>query len=226
MSALFRRDVCLVAIALALVGSCKTHVVAEVVDAATPLPLEGFEGEIDSSGDVSFTFGDKDSGVRTELKVEIKGDKIRVERDARWVTIVDPAAKKTWRFDVTAHTFITDTLAAPPTQTNAKKTGSDTVAGVPCEVWEMDEALGHRTLCIAPGLRKTYMGRAEPTWRGSSDDEALFTKGFPLRDATTAGGQTMWRVETTRIVKRPIPDADFVMPADYKEQPPLGLHVQ
>jgi hypothetical protein len=205
-----------------LVAACKAHG-GEVVDAAAPLPLEGFEGEIDEVGDVAFTYGVPDSGTHTELKVEIKGEKIRVERDAKWVTIVDPGAKQSVSFDTTTRLYLKSALAESTDVATVKRTGSGTVAGIPCEVWEGDDLLGHRTLCLAPGLRKKFMFRAEPTWSWSSGD-VVFANGFPLRDDTRAGGQTMSHVETTRIIRRPVPDADFVLPEGYKERPPLGLH--
>jgi len=209
-------------IALVLVA-CKARD-PDVADAAA-LALEGFEGEIDLAGDIGYVFGVADSGTHTELKVEIKGDNIRVERDdARWVTIVDATAKKSWTLDTATRTYVADRLGEPaPAAKDAKRTGSANVAGIPCEVWEVDDALGHRTVCLAPGLRKTFMGRAEPTWSSASDDESLFAKGFPLRDVTIAAGQTMRRVEATRVVRRPISDADFVTPAGYVERPPLNL---
>ena len=225
-----RRVACFVLLSIA---SCKPRTAPLARDTATPLPLAGFEGEIDMTAVLTLIPGE--APTTFDFVVELKGNKVRSEKRTERVhqaSITDGDAKMTWSLDLVARTYDEGDLAQLGTSTATpapKAAGADTVAGTPCDRWEIDELLGRTTFCLATGIRLPFMARAAPTgeFASSVERDRLLAKGFPLRDVTRGPtGATLFRMEATRIVPRPVADSEFVVPAGYVKAPPLELHVQ
>ncbi len=105
----------------------------------------------------------------------------------------------------------------PPKVTKTGKT--DTVAGYPCEYWDITSDHKQGTVC---------MGKDGPSWFSMPTTgvptehawalELMDGKHFPLRfigygkDGTTEEN----RVEVTKIDKKALPDTEFQVPAGYK----------
>lgn len=104
--------------------------------------------------------------------------------------------------------------AAPPTFTNTGK--KDTVAGYTCDIWTMTSSDGKKgDACLAEGITWVDLGAIGGlTSLGVFASEA---NHFPLRFISyDASGVEESRVEATKIEKKKLDDAEFVVPADYK----------
>jgi hypothetical protein len=102
-------------------------------------------------------------------------------------------------------------------QAKVEKTGKqDTVAGRACEEWNITTQ-GHperRTICVAQmGASWMKFPFKEQTWAQQLFDGAH----FPLRVvAYAADGSEQTRIEVKSIDERPVDEALFMIPADYK----------
>ena len=189
-----------------------------------PPPAPAFEGEIDATETLSF-----DTSSTFEWAIEIKGNKARAETRGGFVTITDGDARKSWTLDPAAHTYEESELAIDQTAqiaSTAKRAGADTVAGTPCEQWQLDEFGDRTTVCLAAAVRVPFAARAAPSGVRSIERDRLFEKGFPLRiERRTPDGRTTSKMEATRITRRPVADSDFVVPPGYAKGEPMPLHV-
>jgi hypothetical protein len=106
---------------------------------------------------------------------------------------------------------------APASKATVKRTGKkDTVAAIPCEEWEVTEGESRALVCMA----EASAGWLKFPTKALPDDLALTAelldgKHFPLRVIGFEKGQESGRVEIKKIEKKPIPDADFQIPAGY-----------
>ena len=104
-----------------------------------------------------------------------------------------------------------------PPKATVKRTGKkDTVANIPCEEWEVTEGEGRALVCMAAESAGWFK---LPT-KILPDDLALTAelldgKHFPLRVIGFEKGAESGRVEVKKIEKKPIPDADFQVPAGF-----------
>lgn len=201
-----------------LLAGCKLHSLASVVS---------FEGEVDMSVS-SIAFG----RVATTLKMEMKGDKTRVETSLAGfssVTLTDASAKKVWTLEPTTRTYTETDLSATTAAAKAtmpkmsvRKTGrSDKVAGYDCDVYEVDDpsgALSHSELCLASGFSALALGLAGPFAAFAQADSFgdVLSHGFPLRMVVRdSKGAPLVTMEATRIERRKIPDSDLEIPPGF-----------
>ena len=109
----------------------------------------------------------------------------------------------------------------PPPPPKVTKTGkTDTVAGMKCEVWEIADATNGKKadVCVADqGASWFHFPTVALPTEHAWATELMDGKHLPLRfvgyekDGTEDG-----RVEVTRIDKKPMAEAQFDVPADYK----------
>jgi hypothetical protein len=106
-----------------------------------------------------------------------------------------------------------------PSKAAVKRTGKkDTVAGIPCDEWEVAEGNDRALVCMA---EESASWLKVPT-KALPDDLALTAelldgKHFPLRVVAFEKGAESGRIEVTKIEKKSIPDADVQVPATYQQ---------
>lgn len=220
------RRVVLGMVALTLVASCKLHSLAGLVS---------FEGEIDM--DIGFGSG----GPASSIKIEMKGDRSRVETGTPGLTIAsitDASAKKQWTLNPVSHTYTEVDLAAlssaktaAPSKTaiHAHKTGrSDKVAGYDCDVWEIDDPSGVLTgseLCMTSGLSTLALAglSSGPFSSLSTTNDGwseVLSHGFPLRmTVRMRGSGAAIEMRATRIERKSVPDTELQIPPGYTKAP-------
>jgi Domain of unknown function (DUF4412) len=184
----------------------------------------GFEGEITMHTVPT-------SGPTKDMVVKTKGDKLRFDMNgASGAThgIYDPATNKvTMVIDAQKSYMDLDFNKAGTPQANTTadtaaidKTGKhETIAGIDCENWVAKDPSGKRSeVCIAQGIAffdMTAVKAGGPTGLGK---ELRDKKLFPLRSVEyDASGKELSRMEVTKVEKKSIDDAEFVVPADYKK---------
>ncbi len=194
--------------------------------------LVSFEGEVEMSMTSSIGLG-----AGSAMTFEVKGDKVRTQTGmlgASMVTISDASAKKTWLLNNVAHTYTEIDLSKPSTTPTITKSAAkanntgrhDTVAGYPCDVWDVDDpSVGHTEVCVASGVRMFALGLSGPfamfTREGDAWSEVM-SKGFPIRIAMIdTHGTPVMKLEATRIEKKSLPDSDFEVPAGYTKTPSI-----
>jgi hypothetical protein len=181
------------------------------------LAVAGFEGEIESE---SSSVGTKPFHNRMLMK----GDRMRRETGAD-TSIVDYSAGKKWTLYPSSRTYrvfdfgaaaTSDAGAAPiaPAALTGTKTGkAATIAGLRCDEYETKTPSGGTiTMCLTRELYSP-VALAAGAMAGMSAD-----MGYPLRYVVTSpSGTEMWRMEVTRIDKRPIAESDLTLPPGWIE---------
>lgn len=108
---------------------------------------------------------------------------------------------------------------APASKATVKRTGKkDTVANISCEEWEVLDGQSRALVCMA----EESAGWLKFPTKVLPDDLALAAnlldgKHFPLRVIGFDKEIESGRVEVKKIEKKPIPDADFQVPAGYTQ---------
>jgi hypothetical protein len=109
--------------------------------------------------------------------------------------------------------------AAPSQPPKIDKTGKkDVVAGYSCDVWNVTSEGKRAEACVAEGI--TWIDLSDLGW--SSPELAVAAVAteanrFPLRVITfDAKGAEETRMEATKVEKKKLDDARFVVPADYR----------
>ncbi len=100
---------------------------------------------------------------------------------------------------------------------SVKRTGQKaTIAGIPCEDWELRSGGERALVCVAEESASwlKFPTKALPDDLGFAA-ELLDGKHFPVRVIAFDGARETSRIEITKLDKRPIPDADFQVPAGY-----------
>ena len=142
--------------------------------------------------------------------------------------IFDPAAQSITMLMDAQHMAMQMAIPSPTPATTAAANSSkvtrtgkhETIAGYDCEDWDIATDNGtHTTCCVATGLAffdfqaMSHAGGGAPAWI----DELRGKNGFPLRAVTTGSdGKETTRMEVTKVEKKSVDDAQFVVPADYK----------
>ncbi len=208
----------------ATAGSVVGNLVDKALSFVTDKP---FEGEIA----MNVTDGTK---APHAILFDIKGQKMRFDMPSEALAagggyaIYDASTKKiTSVSDAKKMAFVIDMNQEPTgpgadpamaKKPNIDKTGkTDTVAGYSCEIWNITEDSGDKSvLCVAKGISFPKMpmgGRHNTSWM---NDNADF---FPLRMVMSdATGKEKSRMEVTKIEKKSIDDSKFEVPAGYKTQ--------
>ncbi len=218
-----------------------------VVIAALPLVAvsckktfgSGFEGEISMHTT-------RATGPAQDMVVETKGDKLRFDTQSppgsigagasmKAYGIYDPsvsATKVVMVFDAQKAYMDLDfsSPSAPQANTSAdtstidKNGKKETIAGIDCQTWTAKDASGKRSeVCIAEGI--AFFDVASLKSGGSSLSRELREKKlFPMRSVEyDASGKEVSRTEVTKVEKKKIDDARFVVPSDYKKVALPGL---
>lgn len=99
------------------------------------------------------------------------------------------------------------------------KTGKkDTVAGYACDEWKVTSKSGRADLCVADGIR--WIGFRDLAAASPGLGAVAFlgdVDRFPLRVvAYDPDGKESGRVEATKVEKKKLEDAAFVVPTDYR----------
>lgn len=156
------------------------------------------------------------------------------------VMIVDPPQKKAWALQPAEKRAVlfdlekmknAPTVPGMPSMPGAAKPGKpvtppkieklgkkDTVAGYACETWLITQEDGRKAeVCVADGLTWIDLGDLAPTSPELVAAAALGANRFPLRViATDPQGVVEARVEATKIEKKKLDEASFVVPPDYQ----------
>ncbi len=155
------------------------------------------------------------------------------------VILVDPPQKKAWALqpaEKRAVLFDFETMknapsvpgmpglpgakpAKPGTPPKIEKLGKkDTVAGYACETWLITQEDGRKAdVCVAEGLTWVDLSDISPTSPELVAAAALGANRFPLRViASDPQGVVEARIEATKIEKKKLDDASFVVPPDYQ----------
>lgn len=198
---------------------------ASVTAAAAPSPLMitsptmviPFEGEI-----VMNVKDEAATQVPTSITYSIKADKIRAvpAAPAHVYTIADGTTQHAYAVDDTQKSYA-DFVGATDTTLPAKveKTHKvETVAGLACEDWSLDDANGRVDVCVAKGFaffdfaREPKTGATEPSWAAALTQE----KVFPLRVvAHDKAGKEQYRAEAAKVDRKSMADSLFQLPAGF-----------
>lgn len=221
----------LVVVALAA-GGCKKN--------TPPSPLSGvFEGTL------SVRFDPKTGEQPLELDLTLKRDNVRLELPSSltgsggkaWGVfragdkkgfLAIAASKQVYLLDLEAAgddlkkavptgRGLPGLPRAPRGESNVKRTGQKaTVAGIPCEDWELHHEGKRALVCVA---------EENASWlklpsKALPDDlafasELLDGKHFPLRVIAYEGARETSRTEVTKLQQRPVADADFQVPEGF-----------
>lgn len=108
---------------------------------------------------------------------------------------------------------------APATPPKIDKTGkTEVVAGYSCEIWNITSETTKAEACMAEGITwvdLTDLGFASPEFTAAA--VASGANHFPLRVvAYDAKGAEQTRMEVTKVDKKKLDDARFVVPPDYR----------
>lgn len=198
----------------------------------------------DFEGEITMNATRATGGGPTQLVIGIKKPKYRVDATGNVQTdnpmmsgggtlLLDPPQKKGWAlipaqkkaividFDKTksASSRLPGANTGPKTKSNEpppkiEKTGKkETIAGYDCEIWYVTDSKGQRAeLCMADGI--TWIDLGDLGWSSPEIAVGAVASGankFPLR---IVSGDT--KLETTKIEKKKLEDARFVVPPDYQ----------
>lgn len=195
-----------------------------------------FEGEITmnatrakGSGPSQLVFGIKKPKYRVDATGNVQTSNPMMNGGA--TLLLDPPQKKGWAlmpaqkkaividFDKMKAAQVPGVNTGPGTKANApppkiEKTGKkETIAGYDCEIWNVTANDGTRSeLCMADGI--TWIDLGDLGWSSPEltiGAVAMGANKFPLR---IVSGDT--RLEATKIEKKKLDDARFVVPPDYQ----------
>jgi len=194
-----------------------------------------FEGEITMS-----TTGRAGSGGPTTMVFGIKSPKVRIDASggvsdnpmlAQGASvIVDAPTKKAYALVPAAKQAIVidfekakalgarPAAGAPSDAPKIDKTGKkEVVAGYECEVWKVSSKSGRADMCVAEGIKwidLADLAMASPELGVAA--AAGEANHFPLRLVSfDANNVQTAQMEATKIEKKKLDDARFVVPADY-----------
>jgi len=193
----------------------------------------GFEGEISMHTT-------RASGPPQDMVVETKGDKLRFDTDSPAASvkaygIYDPSVSPTkvvMVFEAQKAFMDLDfsSPGAPQANTSAdsstidKNGKKETIAGIDCQTWTAKDPSGKRSeVCIAEGIAFFDIGSLKSS--GSPLSRELREKKlFPMRSVEyDAGGKEISRTEVTKVEKKKLDDARFVVPSEFKKVTLPGL---
>ena len=222
------------------VGSASPSPSAPVATTAVP-PPSGWTGPFASGFEGAIAMHTTSAHGPTDMVFLTKGGKSLVDvpgRDGQTAhSIFDPTTQKvTIVMDsqqLAMQVPLPHASAAAPNATPPKvtRTGKhETVAGYDCEDWDIVLEGGKReATCVAQGLAFfDFSAMSGPVGGGvhsSWAEELRDGNAFPLRavESDSAGKETS-RMEVTRIEKKSLDDAAFIVPASYHimQVPALG----
>ena len=195
-----------------------------------------FEGEItmnatrtSGSGPTQLVFGIKKPKYRVDATGNVATSNPMMGGGA--TLLLDPPQKKGWAlmpaqkkaivldFDKMKASSIPGVNTGPGTKSNepppkVEKTGKkETIAGYECEVWIITSNSGQKTeTCMAEGI--TWVDLGDLGWSSPEltiGAVAMGANRFPLRVKTADA-----KLEATKIEKKKLDDARFVVPPDYQ----------
>jgi len=174
-------------------------------------PSGPFEGEIDLSV------------VRFSVTAQLKGNKshyLMKRADGRVFSemFIDGDANKLYT-PIRGRKYAEMSLdaAAPKSALVAKKTGEkDMVLGHECEVLTVIDGQSRRDICLATDLPPLLINVGPVGGKGF---EPAFGRGFPLRISVITVANMPAKMEATRIERKPVPDSDVEIHADWPKVP-------
>jgi hypothetical protein len=190
------------------------------------------------SGASTMTFGIKSPKVRVDMTGSAVPENPMLGQGAGF--IIDPPAKKGYllvpaqkramvidfdkakaqaartRGGAAAQPGVPATPSDPP---KVEKTGKkETIAGYGCEVWKVTSKTSHADMCVAEGIKwidLTDLGMSSPEVALAAAASDL--NHFPLRVvAFDDKNVETTRMEATKIEKKKLDEARFVVPPDYQ----------
>jgi hypothetical protein len=189
---------------------------------ASPPAYVPFEGEI-----VLAVTDEAAMKLPASITYDIKGNKVRYapaaapvyavgDLDSQQAYAIDDRQK---RYEVLS-VKPTTSAKVPPTQTVKKSGNIETVAGLTCEDWTIEDGSGKVDVCASKGIeyfdlaRGTKGGTAEAPWAAALTTE----KAFPLRVIVhDKSGKEEYRADATRTERKKLDDALFQPPSAYKK---------
>jgi hypothetical protein len=198
-----------------------------------------FEGEITMAattrgqgGPRTMVFGLKKPRLRVEAKDGLPGDNPMLAQGA--TILVDPPTKKAHVLMPSVKQAMVIDLekakaqgqamqgkgGAPKPPPKVEKVGrKDVVAGYGCEVYAVTQEGTKTELCVAEGI--TWFDASDMIGLGAPDLAIAAVMGdankFPLRMISyDAQGAEQIRLEATKVEKKTLENASFVVPADYR----------
>ena len=194
-----------------LLTACRSSGSTATSPKADAAPSGAFEGEIDLSV------------VRFSVTAQLKGNKshyLMKRADGRVFTemFIDGDAGKLYT-PLRGHKYAELSLdaAAPKSGLVAKKTGEkDTVLGHECEMLTVIDGETRRDICLATDLPPLRINVGPANGKGF---EPSFGQGFPLRISVITVANMPAKMEATRIERKPVPDSDVEIHADWPKVP-------
>jgi hypothetical protein len=190
---------------------------------SAPLPTTGtFEGEIVVDVKPETT----SSKLPPSVTFEVKGDKVRYEpKSASVRASFDSASSRAYVISDSKKTF-SDIDTKPQSYNPApevkleRSNKKETVAGLGCEDWTVDDGTERADVCAAKGIAffdpavDARSGHAEPGWARALTKE----KAFPLRVVVhDRSGKEAYRAEAFEAHWKRIDDSAFQIPNGYRK---------
>ena len=202
-----------------------------------------FEGEIamnvsgkgtGKTGAMTMTFGIKSPKVRIDMAgagvqdnpMLAQGAGFIIDPPAKKGFLLMPAQKKAMVIDFekakaqrVAHPATPGTPGSVSDPPKIEKTGKkEVIAGYTCETWKITSKTSRADMCVAEGIKwvdLTDLGMSSPEVALAASASDL--NHFPLRViAYDDKNVETTRMEATRIEKKKLEDARFVVPPDYQ----------
>jgi hypothetical protein len=215
-------------------------------DAAAPsslstAPAGSFEGAI--------TANLYAGGQPSILKYAIKGQRARVETNLAQggtATMLMPQAKTYMTLDLNDEKLkgMAERMGKSPGDQPMKITATgktETIAGHTCEYWVMNNGQQQTEMCFAKGLgffggatgpggvlsqlKNLPFGEQAKATLDANPEFARFAAAgaFPLKISQVENGQAKPILEVTNVERKPLDDALFNVPADYKKMNLPGI---
>ncbi len=149
----------------------------------------------------------------------VKGTLVRGPVSGKTRALVDASTLRVFMVDDASGTFSAMALAGPPGDPRITRTGKkDRVAGVECELWEIEgPSTRHEACVVQGGAFVDPSSRSLAPWQ-----RELAVRGvLPLRVVQrSSSGHEESRLVATRVDVRPVDPALFSIPRSYKNQAP------
>jgi hypothetical protein len=197
---------------------------------ATPAPSAAasaaanapFEGEI-----VVAVKDEASKKLPASITYDVKGNKVRyapaaaplhavTDLDAQLVSVIDDAQKA---YDSIDAKPAANAKAAPAPKV-VKSGKTETIAGLGCEDWSIDDGHEKVDVCASKGIpffdvaSDAKPGSAETAWGAVLTSEKAFPLRVVVRDES---GKEQYRADATKADRRKIDDAVFLTPGTYKK---------
>ncbi len=185
-----------------------------------PGPTAKFEGEIFL--DVKDV---RSPNLPLAVTFDIKGDRVSYQPIHQLVRAIDDvAAQRAYLVSDAKRSYMeVDTrpsASAPANVRIERSTKQETVAGLRCQDWTIDDGVERAEVCAAQGIAffdpaaSPIAGAAEPSWARALTSQKAFPLRLVVRDHA---GREQYRAEAFEVSWRKVDDATLAVPGGFQK---------